>query len=78
LGDPGLVSDSLFFEALLFSRFSTPATFIVGFASNKRAAAPATCGHAMEVPLIVACPVLLLWPADVILDPGPNMSKQLP
>ena len=42
------------------------------------AKAPATCGDAIEVPLNVAVPVLLLCEADTMLEPGPNKSRQGP
>ena len=43
-----------------------------------RAATPATCGVAIEVPLIVLVAVSLVDHADVILDPGAKMSTTLP
>ena len=42
------------------------------------AATPATCGDAIEVPLIVAVLVALVYHAEVIADPGANRSRQLP
>jgi hypothetical protein len=42
------------------------------------AATPATCGEAIDVPLIVFVAVLLVDHADVIELPGANTSRQLP
>jgi hypothetical protein len=47
-------------------------------AASTSAAAPATCGVAIEVPLIVFVAVLLLYQADVMLTPGAMMSTQVP
>jgi hypothetical protein len=43
-----------------------------------RAATPATCGVAMDVPLIVFVAVSLVLHADVIDEPGANRSRQEP
>ena len=43
-----------------------------------RAAAPATCGEAIEVPEIVFTAELEVLQADVIPEPGAKMSRQLP
>lgn len=45
---------------------------------SSRAVAPATCGHAMEVPDIFADAVSDLCPAEVISDPGAKMSTHGP
>jgi len=50
----------------------------VGFCARSSAAAPATWGHAMDVPLIVALAVSDEIPADVIVEPGAKMSRQDP
>ena len=42
------------------------------------AAAPVTCGVAIEVPLIVLVAVLDVYHDDVMLEPGANMSTQVP
>ena len=42
------------------------------------AAAPATCGVAIDVPLIVFVAVLDVYHADVMLEPGAKMSTQVP
>ena len=49
-----------------------------GFAERYRAATPATCGLAIEVPLIVFVAVLLVDQEDVMTEPGANRSRQLP
>mmetsp|Transcript_12032 Transcript_12032/g.19585 ORF Transcript_12032/g.19585 Transcript_12032/m.19585 type:complete len:250 (-) Transcript_12032:279-1028(-) len=46
--------------------------------SNKSAATPATCGVAMEVPLMVSFAVLDPFHADVIEVPGAYISVHLP
>ena len=43
-----------------------------------RAAIPATCGVAIEVPLIVFVAVSLVRQADRIAEPGAKMSTMLP
>ena len=45
---------------------------------RNKAAAPATCGEAIEVPLIVFVPVLLVYQAEVIELPGAKISRQVP
>jgi hypothetical protein len=42
------------------------------------AATPATCGDAIEAPLSVAVAVSLVFQADIMLDPGANISTTLP
>ena len=49
-----------------------------GFVPSTSAAAPATCGAAIEVPLIVAVAVSPVRAADRIRAPGANRSRQLP
>ena len=39
---------------------------------------PATCGVAIEVPLMVFVAVSLVFHAEVMLDPGANRSTQVP
>ena len=46
--------------------------------SRISAAAPATCGEAIEVPLIVFDASSLVFQADVIEEPGAKMSTQDP
>jgi hypothetical protein len=47
-------------------------------APRRRAAAPATCGEAIDVPLIVFVAVDEVYQADLMLEPGAKMSRQLP
>lgn len=42
------------------------------------AAAPTTCGVAIDVPLIVLVAVSLVFQAEVIDEPGAKMSRQVP
>ena len=49
-----------------------------GFACLYNAAAPATCGEAIEVPLSVAVAVFELNHADKIPEPGAKMSRHVP
>jgi hypothetical protein len=49
-----------------------------GLAPSSRAAAPATCGLAIDVPLNVAVAVADVWYADKIDEPGANTSRQAP
>src|SRR6476469_316861 len=48
----------------------------VGWSARYRAAAPATCGVAIDVPLIVFVPPLSQ--SDVMFTPGAKMSVQVP
>src|SRR5690606_12065031 len=75
-GEP-LTPDSLLFVALFVSAAATCAGVADGFVCRYSAAAPATCGEAIDVPDIVALPEVLLR-ADVMLLPGAKMSTQLP
>src|SRR6266571_2706295 len=49
-----------------------------GFVSRYRAAAPATCGVAIDVPLIVFVDWSPLFQSDVVFTPGAKMSTQGP
>ena len=61
------------------SRFSPSAGDAVGVRlAGTRAATPATCGVAIDVPLIVLVAVSLVAHADVMLEPGAKMSTTLP
>jgi len=53
-------------------------TFSVDCDCNNKAAAPATWGQAMDVPLLDVTALLLETPADLMLTPGAKMSMQLP
>lgn len=59
-------------------RFVISAGVACGVLVSTRATTPATCGQAMEVPLMVAEAVSLALPADLMLEPGAKMSTQVP
>jgi hypothetical protein len=42
------------------------------------AATPATCGDAIDVPLMVLVAVLLVYHAEIIDEPGAKISTQVP
>jgi hypothetical protein len=67
------------FAVALFTRALRTVAFVV-FPKRDRycAATPATCGEAIDVPLIVFVAVVLVHQAEVMLDPGAKMSTQLP
>ena len=48
------------------------------FSCSSRAAAPATCGAAIEVPLLTSVAVSLGYEAERIFSPGAKISRQLP
>jgi hypothetical protein len=50
----------------------------VGLAARWRAAAPATCGVAIDVPLIVLVAESPVCHAEAMLEPGAKMSRQEP
>ena len=50
----------------------------VGFVSKNRAATPATCGVAIEVPEIVFVAVSLVFQDEVMLEPGAKISTHVP
>src|SRR5919198_5699255 len=64
--------------ALSFSACCTVAGEALGLADRYSAAAPATCGVAIEVPLIVLVAVSLVSQDEVMLTPGAKMSVQVP
>jgi len=49
-----------------------------GFWARTSAAAPVTCGVAIDVPLMVFVAVLLVFHAEVMDEPGAKMSRQVP
>ena len=73
---PGLVI--LFGVALAFIAAWTAAGVAAGWSARYRAAAPTTCGVAIEVPLIVLLAVSLVFHDDVMSWPGAKMSVQVP
>jgi len=46
--------------------------------SRYSAAVPVTCGVAIDVPLMVLVAVVLVYHAEVMLEPGAKRSRQLP
>jgi len=77
-GEPVLGSLTTFAVATACRRSATWLGVRFGFCCSMSAAAPATCGHAIDVPLIVALPVSDDGAADVIEDPGAKMSRHNP
>src|SRR5690606_30427828 len=69
---PGLVTTFWVASATSLSRIC--AGVQVGFAEAISAAAPATCGEAIDVPLMVLVAVLLLNQDEVIPTPGASRS----
>ena len=47
-------------------------------ACKANAATPATCGLAVDVPLMVLVAVLPVYQAEVMLEPGAKTSRQVP
>ncbi|MDX6720335.1 MAG: hypothetical protein QOJ63_2589 [Solirubrobacteraceae bacterium] len=73
---PGLVTLPAVAEA-----FTTPETVAgeaAGLPCRYSAATPATCGVAIDVPLIVLVAVSDVYQEDWMLDPGANRSTQVP
>ena len=64
--------------AFAVKRSRIPLVLMPGCACMRRAASPAMCGDAIEVPDIVAVEVLPEMPAEVIVLPGAYKSTQLP
>src|SRR5690606_19637191 len=73
---PALPTTPVVASATILSR--TCAGDQVGLADRIRAATPATCGAAIDVPLIVLVAVLEVDHAEGILGPGPKLSRQEP
>ncbi len=64
--------------AALVSAVATAAGVELRCADRYAAAAPATCGDAIDVPLIVFVATSLVFQDDVIDDPGALISTQVP
>src|SRR5215204_7468747 len=73
---PGLVMT--FIVALEYMVLATVCGAMVGLALRISAAPPATCGAAIEVPLMVLVAVSLVFHAEVMPSPGAKMSVQVP
>src|SRR5918996_2042486 len=69
-GDPVPMLDSLLTLALLTSAAWTTFGGAAGSPERYSAATPATCGAAIDVPLIVLNVESLVYHADVMLEPG--------
>ena len=78
LGDPAPIDDKASSVESEEIRSATWAGVNVGSASSKSAAAPATCGAAIEVPLRVRMALSLPFEADVMPTPGAKTSTQVP
>ena len=57
---------------------ATVAGDAAGLPCRYSAATPATCGVAIDVPLIVFVAVSDVYHADVMLEPGAKRSRQVP
>lgn len=73
---PGLVTTLRVAEVAIAD--DTSAGVRAGFCDKAKAATPATCGAAIDVPDIVRVAVSDECPADTMLDPGANTSRQEP
>src|SRR4051794_12954233 len=74
--EPGLLTTPD--VALPFSADATCAGVADGLAARYSAAAPVTCGVAIDVPLSVSVAVSLVLPVDSVFTPGAKMSTQVP
>jgi len=77
-GEPLPAPEITFVVALLTSALRIVDAEADGFACLYSAAAPATCGEAIDVPLNVAVAVSELNHDDKIPDPGAKRSKHTP
>ena len=77
-GEPVPAFVTTFVVALLTSALRIVVDEADGFACLYSAAAPATCGEAIEVPLSVAVAVFELNHADKIPEPGAKISRHVP
>lgn len=78
LVSPVLKPVRTFISALSSNTCKTAELFLLGSASRTRAAAPETCGQAIEVPLKVLVLVSDEIPADKMLLPGAQMLVHAP
>ncbi len=77
-GEPEPTPVSCPWVAVFLMVSATSSVEAVGSVSRYSAATPATCGAAIEVPLIVLVALSLVYHAEVMLCPGANRSRQLP
>jgi hypothetical protein len=75
-GAPAVAAGTTLAVAAVTSALRTVAGEAPGCRPRYRAAAPATCGEAIEVPLIVFVPPLSH--VEVMLEPGAKMSRHEP
>jgi hypothetical protein len=78
LGEPAPGDTTTFFVDAAKSAFRRVAGAAAGLPCRYRAATPAVCGVAIEVPLIVFVSVELVDQADVMPTPGANQSTHVP
>jgi hypothetical protein len=78
LGDPAPRFFTTPAVALASIFASTSAGEIPGSSSRSKAATPATCGVAMDVPLRLKLPVLVFAFAETMFFPGAKMSMHVP
>ena len=77
-GEPVPAFVITFVVALLTIALRTVVAEADGFACLYKAATPATCGEAIEVPLSVAVAVLELNQAERMPEPGAKISRHVP
>src|SRR5690348_2694434 len=77
-GEPGPKLPTLFLLAICEIAEATRAGVLNGEPVRYSAATPATCGAAIEVPLIVLVAVLLPIQSEIMSTPGANRSTQAP
>ena len=78
LGDPVPGLDTTLEVAAVVRALTTWLGVAVGFRPKYTAAAPATCGDAIEVPLIVLVDAEPVFHVDVIEAPGAKISTAVP
>jgi hypothetical protein len=78
LGDPLPTPVSTPDVAEVTMAFRTVDGAAEGLPWRYRAATPAVCGEAIDVPLIVFVAVLLVCHVDVMLEPDANKSRHVP
>ncbi len=76
-GDPAR-SDTTSFVELAISAAATFAGLAFGFPVKYKAAAPVTCGAAMDVPSQASYEFVEVMVEEVIAEPGAKISRQVP
>ena len=77
-GEPETPVKTFFVEPLIRAAATAAGVGVVVWALTNTAAAPVTCGVAIDGPLIVFIAVALVFHADVMLTPGALMSTHEP